>query len=158
MGDGFTLIRDDAAVADCVRFIDGTVALRWVVGPHRSTALYDSMEDMHMVHVHDHEGTSVDWAQDRSGSGASPFLDGGLNCILDENENVPFSGVGGLDRRNDMTAPEWDRLEDPDVREQWLEGYRYQALVMYGPGWRTVTFSWHPVLEIGGTDPEVTHE
>lgn len=46
-------------VAEGVMFSDGTAALRWVVGL-RSTALYNSMNDL--VAIHGHNGsTQVRW-------------------------------------------------------------------------------------------------
>jgi hypothetical protein len=46
-------------VAEGVRFTDGTVALRWTV-ELKSTAIYDSMDDL--VKIHGHGGaTTVEW-------------------------------------------------------------------------------------------------
>jgi hypothetical protein len=39
-------------VAYGVEFSDGRVALRWCVGHVRSTALYDSLEDVELIHGH----------------------------------------------------------------------------------------------------------
>lgn len=64
----FVLVRDSdvtgvsgtGTVAEGVEFSDGRVALRWIVGPHRSTVTWDNMEAV--VEVHGHNGaTQVVW-------------------------------------------------------------------------------------------------
>ena len=40
-------------VAEGVLFSDGYVALRWVVGEHRSTVAWDSFESAVAIHGHD---------------------------------------------------------------------------------------------------------
>jgi hypothetical protein len=47
-------------VAEGVRFTDGTVALRWTV-ELKSTAVYDSVDDLIAIHGHD-GATTVVWA------------------------------------------------------------------------------------------------
>ena len=39
-------------VAEGVEFTDGSVAMRWVVGTHPSTVLYDEIEAVEEVHGH----------------------------------------------------------------------------------------------------------
>jgi hypothetical protein len=39
-------------VAEGAVFSDGHVALRWVVGPHRSTVAYDNIGDVEAIHGH----------------------------------------------------------------------------------------------------------
>lgn len=39
-------------VAEGTEFTDGSVALRWVVGDHRSTSTWNSMEDVKEIHGH----------------------------------------------------------------------------------------------------------
>lgn len=39
-------------VAEGVEFSDGKVALRWIVGEHRSTAVWDSMDAVAAIHGH----------------------------------------------------------------------------------------------------------
>lgn len=47
-------------VAEGVEFFDGTVALRWCVGEHRSTVLWPGI--LSVVAVHGHDGkTEVIW-------------------------------------------------------------------------------------------------
>ena len=48
-------------VAEGVVFSDGTVALRWVVGEHRSTVLWPSIEAVIAIHGHDGK-TRVEFA------------------------------------------------------------------------------------------------
>lgn len=64
----FTLQREEdvsgvsgtGTVAEGAVFADGKVAMRWIVGMHKSTAIFDSIEDV--VHIHGHEGaTLVHW-------------------------------------------------------------------------------------------------
>ena len=73
------------------------------------------------------------------------------NCIQDSYENCPFASVGGLKCRTDMKLPEWIAERD---RDEYLRGYRDQALQLYGPDWQTCEFSWRPVLEIPGRGSE----
>lgn len=47
-------------VAEGIEFSDGTVALRWIVGEHRSTVIWPSMAAVEAVHGHDGR-TSVVW-------------------------------------------------------------------------------------------------
>lgn len=47
-------------VAEGVRFSDGVVALRWTVA-RKSTAVYDSVDDLIAIHGHD-GATTVVWA------------------------------------------------------------------------------------------------
>jgi len=52
-------ISGTGVVAEGVMFSDGTAVIRWVVG-YRSTAIYNSMDDL--VHIHGHNGaTQVRW-------------------------------------------------------------------------------------------------
>ena len=47
-------------VAEGVQFSDGRVALRWIVGEHRSTVTWDSIESVQAVHGHG-GATTVRW-------------------------------------------------------------------------------------------------
>lgn len=47
-------------VAEGIVFSDGRVALRWVVGEHRSTVTWDSIESVEKVHGHN-GATAVRW-------------------------------------------------------------------------------------------------
>lgn len=47
-------------VAEGVRFSDGKVALRWCVGDHRSTVLWDDMASVSIIHGHG-GNTEVHW-------------------------------------------------------------------------------------------------
>ena len=47
-------------VAEGVQFSDGRVALRWVVGEHRSTVTYDDIESVERIHGHD-GATTIVW-------------------------------------------------------------------------------------------------
>lgn len=47
-------------VAEGVVFRDGTVAVRWIVGEHRSTVVWDSIEAVEAIHGHN-GATRVVW-------------------------------------------------------------------------------------------------
>ncbi|MDV7194592.1 hypothetical protein [Mycolicibacterium fortuitum] len=47
-------------VAEGIAFSDGRVALRWIVGDHRSTVTWDSIESVEKVHGHN-GATTVRW-------------------------------------------------------------------------------------------------
>ena len=49
-------------VAEGVEFSDGKVALRWIVGEHRSTVLWDSVASVEVIHGHGGK-TSIVWDQ-----------------------------------------------------------------------------------------------
>lgn len=64
----FILIRDEdvtgvtgtGTVAEGVEFSDGRIALRWIVGEHRSTVIWDSVKSV--VAIHGHNGaTRLEW-------------------------------------------------------------------------------------------------
>jgi hypothetical protein len=40
-------------VAEGIQFSDGTCALRWIVGDHRSTVIWPDIEGIKAVHGHD---------------------------------------------------------------------------------------------------------
>ena len=67
----FMLVRDEdvtgvsgtGTVAEGVEFSDGRVALRWIVGEHRSTVIWDSIESV--TEIHGHNGaTRLVWTSD----------------------------------------------------------------------------------------------
>lgn len=47
-------------VAEGVEFSDGRVVLRWIVGDHRSTVTWDSIESVAAIHGHN-GATKVRW-------------------------------------------------------------------------------------------------
>ncbi len=51
--EDFTGISGTGVVAEGIEFSDGTVALRWIVGEHRSTVLWPSIESVKAIHGHD---------------------------------------------------------------------------------------------------------
>lgn len=73
------------------------------------------------------------------------------DAVQDSMENVPFASVGGLEKRGDMTAPSY--IPEAD-RAAYFDGYRAAAEKMYGPDWRTCSFSWSPAITIPGTMEE----
>ena len=73
-----------------------------------------------------------------------------LDFIQDLFENVPFASVGGLDKRDAMTAPHYIPEEQ---REDYLLNYRLAALWELGPDWQTCTFSWQAAIRL---DPKET--
>lgn len=127
-------------VAEGVRFWDGHVAMRWRTAT-RSTTFYTCIEHVRIIHGHD-GATKIKWLELNE---SSPFMRGGFHAALDDNENAPFGSVGGENKSEDMKAPEF--IKEADVAE-YLEGYRDECFAMYGKDWRTVSFSWAPVMEI----------
>ena len=64
----FRLVRDDdvtgvsgtGVVAEGIEFSDGRVAIRWIVGEHRSTATWDNINAV--IAIHGHNGATIlDW-------------------------------------------------------------------------------------------------
>lgn len=56
-------ISGTGVVAQGVEFNDGTVAMRWIVGEHRSTVLWANIESV--VAIHGHGGaTELVWEKD----------------------------------------------------------------------------------------------
>lgn len=63
----FVLERDEdisgvsgvGTVAEGIEFSDGTVALKWIVGEHRSMVLWQSIEAVRVIHGHDGHTTIV---------------------------------------------------------------------------------------------------
>lgn len=55
-----TGVSGTGVVAEGIRFSDGRVALRWCVGEHRSTTVWDSIEAVEAIHGHDGR-TTVEW-------------------------------------------------------------------------------------------------
>lgn len=73
------------------------------------------------------------------------------DCVQDSYENCPFASVGGLDKRDNMKAPDYITQ---DEREEYLRGYRDQAKALYGEDWQTCGFGWHPALTIPGNQDD----
>jgi len=55
-----TGVSGTGVVAEGIKFSDGHAAVRWCVGDHRSTSVWDSMEAMEAIHGHDGR-TTVQW-------------------------------------------------------------------------------------------------
>ena len=65
-----TGISGTGVVAEGVAFSDGSCALRWLTGEHRSTALHDSVRSVRSVHGHEGR-TRIEWLDtDRAPRGA----------------------------------------------------------------------------------------
>jgi len=59
-----TGISGTGVVAEGIQFSDGQVALRWQVGDHRSTVVWDDVADV--IAIHGHNGkTRIVWADAR---------------------------------------------------------------------------------------------
>lgn len=125
-------------VADGVCFEDGTCVLRWRTR-HRSTASYESIDDLIAIHGHDGK-TTVEWTDEPP---SASFRHGWTNCVQDRCENCPFASIGGLEHRNNPKVPDYAK-----DRDEWLAGYLAAAEAMYGPDWRTCSFGWAPALTI----------
>jgi hypothetical protein len=50
-------------VAEGIEFSDGRVALRWIVGEHRSTVVWDSVESVEKIHGHG-GATTIRWTDE----------------------------------------------------------------------------------------------
>lgn len=133
-----TGISGRGVVAQGVVFDDGTCALRWLTA-NRSTGFYDSVEALEKIHGHQGK-TEIVYRGSAFGRGMS-------DAAQDRCENAPFASVGGLERRTSMRAPSYVSSGDEG---EYLRGYRYGALIAYGPGWETAGFGWQPAMTIGG--------
>lgn len=80
-------------------------------------------------------------------TGAS-YTRGVNDCHQDSMENCPFASVGGPDKRDEMTVP--DYIEGEKEREVYLSGYRLTAKEIYGEDWQTCEFSWHKAMVLEG--------
>lgn len=58
-----TGVSGTGTVAEGVEFSDGTVALRWCVGDHRSTVIWPSIDAVSAIHGHDGR-TLIQWCLD----------------------------------------------------------------------------------------------
>ena len=125
-------------VAEGVEFSDGTCALRWLTET-RSTTFYYGLRALEKIHGHGGK-TKVVITGNAFGRGFS-------DAAQDACENVPFASIGGLDKRDDMKAPDYIT---PDERNAYLNGYRTFAAASYGNDWKTCSFGWSPALTIGG--------
>jgi len=74
------------------------------------------------------------------------FQRGKTDAYQDRCENVPFSSVGGLEKRGAMEAPKYI---DGWCHEFYLKGYVAMCREMFGEDWQTCEFSWKPALTIG---------
>ncbi|UAK38388.1 hypothetical protein K8O93_00885 [Gordonia bronchialis] len=59
-GTDVTGISGTGTVAEGIQFSDGTVALRWCVGEHRSTVVWGDIDGVLAIHGHD-GATQVVW-------------------------------------------------------------------------------------------------
>jgi len=50
-------------VAEGCEFTDGTVAMRWVTGDHRATAVWENITAVKAIHGHGGK-TKIHWAED----------------------------------------------------------------------------------------------
>ena len=55
-----TGISGTGTVAEGVQFSDGKVTMRWIVGEHRSTVVWDSIEAVDKIHGHGGR-TVIEW-------------------------------------------------------------------------------------------------
>lgn len=51
--EDFTGVSGTGTVAEGVQFSDGVCAMHWIVPPAKSTALYDSVDELILIHGHD---------------------------------------------------------------------------------------------------------
>lgn len=47
-------------VAEGIEFSDGTVMLRWIVGEHKSSVVWETIDDVEAIHGHDGK-TQIQW-------------------------------------------------------------------------------------------------
>lgn len=124
-------------VAQGATFDGGVTVIHWL-GAIGSTAVYPSFDAMKAIHCHGGATKIV--------STGNAFKRGMVDCLQDGFENAPFGSVGGLEARAALRAP-W--YIGPREEEDYLGGYRTQALLSYGKDWATCPFSWGVVLTIG---------
>lgn len=138
----YKMVRGGQAVADVVTLPNGKCVVSWP----NSTIVYDSEDAARDVHV-DHMAGRGERTRFDVVSAPPDFIRGANDCAQDACENVPFASVGGLDKRDEMVAPEYEKpLLDKNM---YLLGYAREARSMYGPDWRTCSFGWTPALTIG---------
>lgn len=57
-----TGISGTGVVAEGIEFTDGRVALRWCVGQHKSTVMWDDIESVEAIHGHSGK-TRIVWSR-----------------------------------------------------------------------------------------------
>lgn len=77
------------------------------------------------------------------------FNRGSADAYQDRCENVPFSSVGGPEKRVQMERPGYITEE---AWPMYRSGYEAQCRGLWGDDWQTAKFGWVPALTIGGTD------
>lgn len=76
---------------------------------------------------------------------------GATECALDRCENVPFSGIGGLEQRHDPKAPDYIPEEQ---KAEFIRGYIHAAQKLYGKNWQTCEFIWKPAILINDDEDD----
>lgn len=128
-------------VAQGTEFDDKTAAVRWL-GEVATTTLHRDIDSVERIHCH--KGRSVIcWTDD------DVFRRGETDAYQDRCENIPFSGMGGLEKRADPTAP--DYIEEGD-RIRFLAGYQACCLAMFGQDWKTCSFGWKHAITLDGKE------
>lgn len=51
--EDFTGVSGTGRVAEGIQFSDGVCAMHWIVPPAKSTVLYDSVDELILIHGHD---------------------------------------------------------------------------------------------------------
>jgi hypothetical protein len=124
-------------IASGVEFEDGTCIIRWRT-LIRSTGLYNSWEDMMVIHGHGIK-TVCHWIDDPPES----WDRAGMDYHQDRCENIAFASVGGKEARPNLVAPSYI-----DDRLMYLNGYVCAAITDLGLDWATCKFGWKHVLTI----------
>jgi len=70
------------------------------------------------------------------------------DCTQDFCENIPFSSVGGPERRGVMEVPDYV-VRDGQDQDAYLAGYKACVRNAWGEDWMTASLGWQPVLIIG---------
>lgn len=136
-----TGISGTGIVAQGTEFDDESAVVRWL-GEIATTTLHANLASVERIHCH--EGRSVIvWTDDKV------FKRAETDAFQDRCENVPFSGIGGLEKRSDMELPHY--IEEGD-RVPYLAGYQSCCLGMFGPDWKTCAFGWKHAITLDGKE------
>lgn len=90
-----TGVSGTGVVAQGVEFRDGPVALRWIVGEHRSTVVWPSMEAVEAVHGHNGK-TRIVWIDPETSTARCDAV----AVLTGPFEVVRCDGASGHDRRH----------------------------------------------------------
>lgn len=133
---GFTVRLEDVVRAEGCAFSDGSIVVRWLPLSHSTIMIYPDLRSMYAGIGADH---IVQWQS----MDAHPFIRGVQDAYDDHCLRCPFATFGGpdLQSRQDLLQghvhpPDGLVLLTSGAREDYLNGYRWAANVLYGSNWR----------------------